>query len=213
VKTKSNILIVSAVIIFLFMSSCDIFNSSKPDYSNKILFTSERSGTKQLYVVDPDGKNIEKITSGIYSHEWGRWSPNADKIVCNTSQWMSPYDYDQFMVIVKPNSLYRNMLSYGNLFEWHPDSNLIIYEYDNSGGWGDYTTNIYTEISKSTVIQNSLLSGIEDRTPSYSPDGTLIAFASNRDFLDEWSPRCELYIMSSDGSDQQRLTYLDTTST
>ena len=128
-KTKSNILIVSAVIIFLFMSSCDIFNSSKPDYSNKILFTSERSGTKQLYVVDPDGKNIEKITSGIYSHEWGRWSPNADKIVCNTSQWMSPYDYDQFMVIVKPNSLYRNMLSYGNLFEWHPDSNLIIYEY------------------------------------------------------------------------------------
>ena len=118
------------LIIFLtqlLFTGCDILSPRSSNYSNKILFTSERSGIKQLYIIDPDGTNIEQITSGVFSHEWGRWSPNADKIVCTTSQWMT--SAGMFMMTIKPNGTGGTLLSYGNSFEWHPDSNLIIYNF------------------------------------------------------------------------------------
>ena len=42
--------------------------------------------------------------------------------------------------------------------------------------------------------------GADDSTPAWSPDGTKIAFASNRD------GNCEIYVMNADGTGQTNLT-------
>ena len=44
---------------------------------------------------------------------------------------------------------------------------------------------------------------VDDRGPAWSPDGTRIAFVSNRD---TGQPRdTDIYVMNADGTDQQRI--------
>jgi len=198
--------------LLVIVTSCDIFNPPVQDYSNKILFTSTRSGSDQLYIMDPDGTNIEQITDDEYAHSHGRWSPDASKIACRTDE--NSCTIGQPMLVIDLNNKQETLLYYGGMFEWHPYENKLIYDFLPFGEMGALTTNIYTEIIRGTLIENDMYSNRKDMTPSYSPDGSLIAFSSNRDFYTtEISARSELYLMNSDATNQHRITFLETTNT
>jgi Tol biopolymer transport system component len=50
-----------------------------PDGSD-ILFTSDRDGFSQIYLMDPDGSNIKQITDGSFNNYCGTWSPDGKQI-------------------------------------------------------------------------------------------------------------------------------------
>ena len=61
-----------------------------------------------------------------------------------------------------------------------------------------------------TISKTSLMIPIDDISPSWSPDGERIAFSSDREGNREgnWK-NYEIYVMDTDGNNQQRLTNND----
>lgn len=81
---------------------------------------------------------------------------------------------------------------------WSPDGQSVL--------WSAYTSPYYYEVvtSKSpfTVVDTLTRNGAGDYAPQWSPDGTRIAFISDR----SPSPSA-VYVMDADGSNQQRVTF------
>lgn len=206
---KTLIAYIGIILTFVVLNSCD--KGVEPEgtnYHNKILFTSSRSGKAQLYMMNPDGTNIQQITSGEHSHSGGRWSPDASKIVCSTDENTTTACYSMIKVM-NADGTNQKLLDCGSQMSWSPDGKRIVFTLWPSAELGDLTTYIYStnaDGSDPLILTNN--KGIWNGTPNWSPDGGKIAFGSSRDYS---SPGTftEIYLMNSDGSNQQRLTYTD----
>ena len=91
---------------------------------------------------------------------------------------------------------------------WSPDGKRIAFISDRDGhphripGW--FTSEIYVMDADGGNQQNLTNHPSDDRSPSWSPDGTRIAFQSYRD--NDRNHNIEIYVMDADGSNLQRLT-------
>jgi Tol biopolymer transport system component len=123
------LIIISLTVITLFIA-CDIFNPPSNPYSDKILFTSSRSGKNQIYMMNSDGSEIAQITSGDYWYTDGRWSQDHRKIVCNTNEGIgisSPFN----IAVMNSDGSERALITRGSQMSWHPDGDKIIYSFWN----------------------------------------------------------------------------------
>ena len=197
------------LLALIALTSCDTTEpTDEINYHNKILFTSNRSGRAQLYMINPDGTNIKQITSGQYSHSDGRWSPGAKQIIAQTNKNKNTAYYTQ-MVIMNSDGTNRNLLRPGMQMSWSPDGEKIVFMLWPSTERHNLTTYICRMNKDGTnVIKLTKKKRVWNGTPDWSPDGKLIAFASGRDYSFP-SPYSEIYLMNADGSNQRRLTFTD----
>ena len=91
---------------------------------------------------------------------------------------------------------------------WSPDGKRIAFISDRDGhpdrapGW--FTSEIYVMDADGGNPQNLTNHPSDDRSPSWSPDGTRIVFQSYRD--NDRNHNIEIYVINADGSNLQRLT-------
>jgi TolB protein len=52
-----------------------------PSASAKIVFESKRDGNYEIYVMDDDGSNIQRLTNNLLGDYSPRWSPDGKQIV------------------------------------------------------------------------------------------------------------------------------------
>lgn len=161
---------------------------------NKIDFVSNRSGSKQIYMMDPDGNNVERLTHitkknpGL-QYNIGRISRSPDGTLFFDSNLDG--DWDIYYI------------SNGKIIKWtdedpirrHQDRNLaflpdgtLLYDSDEEGN-GDIFMRYIDERDEGGPI-NLTENGAIDESPSSSPDGRHIAFNSNRG-----APYQEIYVM------------------
>jgi TolB protein len=162
-----------------------------------------------IWVMNADGSDKQPLTSGL-SARTPKWSPDGQWICFLAWPPGEMYNMDVYLVpanggpIIDVTNNPKNDLQPS----WSPDSQEIAFETDRHSVFSDtsvITTNweIY-KVNINTLVQTRLTDDPEqDHDATWSPDGTTIAFISNRS---TWRYETSLWIMNPDGSQQQPLT-------
>src|SRR3989475_12454314 len=181
----------------------DVSPAWSPDGS-KIAFASNRdSGTifTEIYVMNADGTGQTRLTVNPADDITPAWSPNGTKIAFSTNRDGNYEIYTMNTDGTGATRLTSNAAS-DALPTWSHDGTKIAFER------GYFTTagQIYVLDADSchecigTGPTNLSQSASSNTAPDWSPDGTKIVFATNRD------GNYELYIINPDGTGGTRLT-------
>ena len=144
----------------------------------------------ETWTMNADGTNQRRANAAVKNLLIGRWSPDGKKVVFRKD------DGAQDLYLADADGANEIALRFapGNL-DWSPDSSQFVYQARTSPEVSEVF--LYTVATGESV---SLTPGIASADPSFSSDGTQIAFTSWRD------GNAEIYVMRSDGSNVRRLT-------
>jgi len=213
-----------------------------PDGS-KIAFVSDRDGNREIYVMDANGSNQRRLASDASDDIEPDWSPDGSKIVFASGvgeeyniwvvnadaqrrppplTWKTgaerdpawryndkilyhdPYDNGTIWVMNADGSS-QTALSTGWHPCWSPDGTKIAYASNKAGGGPE----IHVMSSAGSGDQQLTSTWLIAAEPAWSPDGTRIVFSINQLDItpDNWTCFPDLYVMDSNGSNPQRLTF------
>ncbi len=185
----------------LFQLTEHVGNVVSPDYSpdgRTIVFANRAGdGPTSIWMVNSDGLNPHQVYEGTNTIVAVAWSPDGEKIAYAMSLGI-PQEYEIYTMDANGRNHLRisqGLRGIGGSIDWSPDSRyLLVY----AGPYGDKDI-FRIEVSSGKFTQ--LTNGGNNAGAIYSPDGRYIVFNSMRN--DE---QADLYIMRSDGENQQELT-------
>jgi Tol biopolymer transport system component len=167
-----------------------------PDGS-RIVFSSSRTGEGDIYVMDPDGDNIERITADPAPDLQPAWSPDGTRIV-----FASVRDgWTRILVIDTDGTNEIRLTDVDGAHDshpaWSPNGARIAFQ-----RWtiGHERTDIFLMDPDGTGLVNLTDHSAHDMEPAWSPDGQRILFTSTRDEFQR------VFVMNRDGSEVQVLT-------
>ena len=164
----------------------------------KILFTSNRTGNSDVFVMNPDGTNPVDLTNNAAVDSTPAWSPNCQQIAFvstrggGTDIWLMDANGSDAVPLTSGAGANTDP-------SWSADGTKLAFASTRSGG----NRNLYVMNANGTgVTQLTTDSGTsESYAPSWSPDGTKIAFVSTRTGV------AQIYAMApSPGAAQTKLT-------
>jgi TolB protein len=155
--------------------------------TGQLLFTSDRSGTPEIYRMNEDGSAIVDLTPNAQAVA-GRWSPDGSKIV-----FTSIRDGNSEIYVMEADAS-------------HPVRLTRTPEHETDPVWSPNGTRIAYAAGGQVWIMNADGSGAtpltEGAEPSWSPDETRIAFARRSSQYDPLAERYanDIYTIALDGS-------------
>jgi TolB protein len=158
-----------------------------------------------LYVVNADGSGLTRLASGEYLQP--AWSPDGTTIVFAREE----SSIQEGLWAINPDGTFLRQLTNmpGDIEPaWSPDGRRIAFAGKRIGGpQSDSEIYVLSGPAYATVTRLTFngATGGDDRAPAWSPDGSMIAFQSNRSDPDHWGTN-EIFVMKSDGTDQVPLT-------
>lgn len=165
-----------------------------PDGS-RIAFSSSRDGNSEIYIANPDGTGMRRITSSSAIDTAPTWAPNGRLLAFTSDRGGSPQIYVTDADGTEARRLDPQSGSYNDSATWSPDGEYILFV---SREGGEFNI-LKIGMTGKTLLR--LTSGVGmNENPSWSPDGRHITFASNR------SGAHQIYIMDPDGGNIRQLT-------
>jgi TolB protein len=163
-----------------------------PDGS-KILFTSNRDGNPEIYVMDRDGKNVRRMTNNPAIDVTPTWSPTGNQIAWVSDRTGQPHIY----IMNADGTGQRQLISeICDRPTWASGPfNEIAYASRTGPG---YDIKLYS-FSKGEAI--TLTDGVgSNESPAFSPNGRHIAFTSTR------NGKVEVFTIDRDGKNLRQIT-------
>jgi Tol biopolymer transport system component len=205
--------LVAQVIVIIYASSFFVLALQPYHYgfgtfsgpNEQIAFYSERDGNQEIYVMNAaDGSNQTRLTSVNANDSDPSWSPDRTKIAFESER-----DGNANIYVMNADSTGLTRLTDDPADDsnpsWSPDGTKIAFNTNrDSTEQGNFENH---EIYVMNAADGSNLTRLTnnpawDSLPRWSPDGTKIAFYSERDV------NGDIYVMNAaDGSNQTRLTY------
>ncbi len=184
----------------------------------QIAFVSQRDGNPEIYVMDADGGNQQRLTNNP-AKDWDpSWSPDGKQIAFVSDRDEHPhfvpgrFSYEIYVMDAdggNPRRLTNNPANDRGP-AWSPDGKRIAFMSMRDGHIRDFapTYEIYVTDADGGNPQNLTNNPSDDRYPSWSPDGKRIVFVSERPghFRGDVGITTEIYVMDADGGNQQRLS-------
>ncbi len=167
---------------------------------SRILFSSDRSGNRDIYAINPDGSNLVQLTDNSTIDDGPTWSPDGKRIVFYSNRT----GFYELYLMDSDGGNVTQLTSLGvDTSEmdpsWSPDGSMIAF----SSMYNSYR-NIYIINSdgSSTIpanITNNTNASYRYWWPTWTPDGKKI-------FCVQSATRQDVYVVMLDGSYQGLLT-------
>ena len=174
-------------------------SSAWPAADGMLVFRSDRNGGSGVYLLDPGTSATTSLnTKAGTSESQPAWSPEGERIafIRRTGRNRRP---DLFVMTAAGRA--RTRLTSSALAErdpsWSPNGTMLVYAARTSA-IGDF----HVFLAKADGSARVQLTGRDGRAPVFSPDGSKIAFVSERD-----GGFPELYVMNANGRNERRLTH------
>ncbi|MBU0492213.1 MAG: VCBS repeat-containing protein [Chloroflexi bacterium] len=193
-----------------------------------LTFYSERDGNGEIYLMNADGTDQRRLTDNDADDFSPVWSPPAggtqiaftsDRDDANPHRCFPNCTYQIYLMNAdgaeQGSGDQRRLTNLPNGVDhpaWSPDGTMISFDADpeGDGTWAIYVIDVQAALQGTADgAPRPLTDGqTNDRFADWSPDGTRIAFSSNRD------GNFEIYVMDVDGAEpgsanQRRLTNSD----
>ncbi|HJZ11254.1 MAG TPA: Tol-Pal system beta propeller repeat protein TolB, partial [Acidobacteriota bacterium] len=169
-------------------------------FTSKIAFSSDRTGNREVWMMDYDGYNQRQITVSKTVNLSPDLSPDGKKIVYSTYK---PTENIVSQVIVL-YGIYtgekKTLFSKGSLNSapaWSPDGNRITFASNVNKH-----TDIYVINTDGGGLRQLTFGRSIETSPAWNPKSGQIAFTSDR------SGNPMVYVMNDDGTNEQRITFV-----
>jgi hypothetical protein len=158
-----------------------------------IAFTSERDGNAEIYIMNSDGSNPQRLTNDPAYDAWPVWSPDGSQIAFMSDRSGNP---DIYVMDADGNNVRQLTYHSANDIwpDWSPDGTRIAFPSRRDGNFEIYVIN-----PDGTNLQRLTNTPSHEDFPVWSPDGESIVFSRIQG-------NDGTFIMNADGSDERKLT-------
>lgn len=161
----------------------------------KIAFVSDKTRFKELYVMDYDGQNVQKITADRSICLSPAWSPDGKTLAYVSYRDKNP---DLFALDMETGKRWKMSGSEGlNISpSWSPNGKRLALAMSKDG-----STELYTMNRDGGDLERLTYGPYDNVAPAWSPNGRELVFTSGK------AGTPQLYIMNAEGADVRRITY------
>jgi TolB protein len=143
--------------------------------ATRIAFVMQGRGSKEVYVVDSDGENLQRVTSDGSIALSPAWAPDGRRIAFTSYRSGVPLLYERDLATNRDRLLSdRDGINITPAYA--PDGRTIAFAASAGGNTELFTMNG----TGGGVRQQTRGRGFDSLSPSFSPDGRQVAFVSNR---------------------------------
>jgi Tol biopolymer transport system component len=167
------------------------FGDSPPP-TGKIVFVCYVKQIDQICIINSDGSGREQLTDFNATAFYPSLSPDGQTVYFSSKR---SGGFEIYSIGIDGNGLQRLTRDIGSLYapELSPSGELILFTNHGNGLW----------VMKPDDDNPRALTRRDDIDPTWSPDGSMIAFASSR------AGERQLFVMNADGSNIRQVTNLN----
>lgn len=143
--------------------------------ATRIAFVMQGRGSKEIYIVDSDGENLQRLTSDGSIALSPAWSPDARRMAFVSFRNGHAAVYERDLGTGRERVVF-DRIGTNMTPAYSPDGRTIMF----AGTFGGNTEIATFDVSTGQVRQITNGRRFDSLAPSYSPDGRRIAFVSSR---------------------------------
>ena len=169
-------------------------------FTSRIAYSSDRSGNRDVWIMDYDGYNQQAITVSKTLNLSPDLSPDGKKVVFTSYRTAEGTIGQNLVVYFIYEGKKVNLFAGGTLNSapaWSPDGKRVAFTSNVKGN-----TDIYVINADGSGLRQITFSRGIDTSPAWNPRSGEIAFTSDR------SGNPMIYVMNEDGTNERRLTFV-----